>query len=227
MAEDSSGPHRSRPETFGEQTHRGGEPESGRGGTTESSLLPVPPSPRTRRTLVTFPIIDGEGRVVTDDRRTGERRSFRKSQSFPVKEDSGAIVIHNRRRRVDRRARRTDVMADPRGAQLPKLVLDTGEALLELTADGAELKFGRSPDCDLIFFPVYVSRQHARITRRGDRFLLEDSSRNGTHLRTEGGRDVEVREGTVVLDGTGWLRLGRKVKDGAPDLIRFAVIREA
>lgn len=42
---------------------------------------------------------------------------------------------------------------------------------------------GRSPDCDVVLDAGAVSRQHARIVRRGDELLLEDlKSRNGTYL---------------------------------------------
>ncbi len=42
---------------------------------------------------------------------------------------------------------------------------------------------GRSPECDVVLEAGAVSRQHARIVRRGDELLLEDlKSRNGTYL---------------------------------------------
>ena len=42
---------------------------------------------------------------------------------------------------------------------------------------------GRHPECDVILDAGAVSRQHARIIRRGDDILLEDlKSRNGTYL---------------------------------------------
>lgn len=42
---------------------------------------------------------------------------------------------------------------------------------------------GRHPECDVILDAGAVSRQHARIVRRGDELLLEDlKSRNGTFL---------------------------------------------
>ncbi len=42
---------------------------------------------------------------------------------------------------------------------------------------------GRHPECDVILEAAAVSRQHARIVRRGDELLLEDlKSRNGTYL---------------------------------------------
>ena len=45
---------------------------------------------------------------------------------------------------------------------------------------------GRSEDCDITIDDTRVSRRHARITRRGDDFFLEDlGSSNGTFIREE------------------------------------------
>ncbi len=49
--------------------------------------------------------------------------------------------------------------------------------------DQAELVIGRSPDCEIVLDDRQVSRRHARIFRRGDRFFVEDlGSKNSTHL---------------------------------------------
>ncbi|MCC6511069.1 MAG: SpoIIE family protein phosphatase [Pirellulaceae bacterium] len=56
---------------------------------------------------------------------------------------------------------------------------------------------GRHPDCDVVLDAGAVSRQHARIVRRGDELLLEDlKSRNGTFLN---GR--AIAEATGLSDG--------------------------
>lgn len=49
--------------------------------------------------------------------------------------------------------------------------------------DQAVIILGRHPECDVILDAGAVSRQHARIVRRGDDLQLEDlKSRNGTYL---------------------------------------------
>jgi len=48
---------------------------------------------------------------------------------------------------------------------------------------GDELVIGRHPDCQILLDVGAVSRQHARLTRRGERYFVEDlGSRNGTQL---------------------------------------------
>ncbi len=55
-----------------------------------------------------------------------------------------------------------------------------------LPLDGESMVLGRHPDCDIVLEIGAVSRQHARITRSGDEFHVEDlNSRNGTYLNDE------------------------------------------
>lgn len=179
-----------------------------------------------QRNRVTFPIVDAHGTLVLEERRKSDRRRYGKSPpKYPIKDCRGELVTGNRRRTVDRRVRRTQVVADPRGPRLPKILLDTGEALYELNCDGRVLTLGRSPVCDVVVNRPHVSREHARIERDGDRFILHDRSRNGTSVRPQGGRPVVVRGRSIELKGQGLLCLGKAVDERAHDeLIRYAVI---
>jgi pSer/pThr/pTyr-binding forkhead associated (FHA) protein len=88
-------------------------------------------------------------------------------------------------------------------------------AYLELYADdktrkqftlGDALSFGRNTDNDVILDDDQVSRHHARITRQGERFLLEDlSSSNGTFLREQrlaAGTPSELVDGDEIQIGS-------------------------
>ena len=56
---------------------------------------------------------------------------------------------------------------------------------------------GRSPDCDLVVPLTSICRQHARLSRVGDQFVIEDlKSRGGTWVN---GR--HVRGPTPLRDG--------------------------
>lgn len=70
---------------------------------------------------------------------------------------------------------------------------------------GNTFSLGRSPDNDLVLSDQRVSRYHARITRRGESFLLEDlDSSNGTLLRKKQlspGIPSELLEGDEIEVG--------------------------
>lgn len=180
---------------------------------------------RRRFNEVRFPIVDDSGCVVTEERRRGDRRNFSERPQFPLRDMQGELVASNRRRRVERRIYRTRLSADPRGARLPKILLDSGEALYELTCDGDLLTLGRDPGCDLVAPVAYVSRVHARIIRDGGRFVLVDSSRNGSFVRVDGvNGERALQYNSLELKGRGVIRLGYPVNDETQFVVRYAII---
>lgn len=181
-------------------------------------------SKKRRKTTVTYPIVDSDGNLVWEEQRKGERRKWSGGRSLPMRDAEGGVVRENRRRRVDRRVRRTEVVQHPEGPRLPKVLLDTGEALYELTCDDEALSLGRSRTSDISVASEVVSRIHARIIRLGDRFFLQDESTNGTYLQAADGEDAVLRGNQRRLRGQGIIRLGRAIETHAEDLIRFFVI---
>lgn len=179
---------------------------------------------KRRKTQVTFPIVDSSETVVWEERRKGERRKWSGARSLPTRDADGNVIQVNRRRRVDRRIRRTAVVQHPEGPRLPKVLLDTGEALYELTCDDESLSLGRSRKADVPVEVEVASREHASITRLGDRFFLQDDSTNGTYMIASDGEDAVLRGNQRVLTGRGVIRLGRAVEDHAHDQITFVVI---
>jgi pSer/pThr/pTyr-binding forkhead associated (FHA) protein len=71
------------------------------------------------------------------------------------------------------------------GINGPALVVRSGGGRAGETfpLDTDETTVGRSPDCDIFLDDVTVSRKHAVVARKGDRFEIEDlGSLNGTFL---------------------------------------------
>ncbi len=65
----------------------------------------------------------------------------------------------------------------------PRLAVYTPQRTWEIPLVGDALTIGRNPDSDVAIDHARVSRQHARIERRGDGFVLRDlDSANGTWL---------------------------------------------
>jgi transcriptional regulator with GAF, ATPase, and Fis domain len=101
--------------------------------------------------------------------------------------------------------------------------LDAGRRS-ELRSD--PIAIGRRPGCELVVEEAHVSGEHARIERRGDRYLLSDlGSTNGTTIvrnherqRLEGrGASVDLESGDVVELGSG----------DAVTSLRFTIVDES
>ena len=62
---------------------------------------------------------------------------------------------------------------------------------------------GRHPDCDVVFPEemLSISRRHAEIRREGNRFLLRDTSSNGTFVNGKQNSEVFLKSGDVLILG--------------------------
>lgn len=91
------------------------------------------------------------------------------------------------------------------------VVTDGPLAGTALPLAGGSLSIGRSPDSTLVLHDDFASTHHARLSRRGDGWVIEDlGSTNGTFV----GR-TRVREATPVLAGQP-IRVGRTVLELRP-----------
>jgi class 3 adenylate cyclase len=91
-------------------------------------------------------------------------------------------------------------------------------ALLELDLDGARIEmgpqrrkvtFGRDLEADFSVRNPSVSRAHAMIERRRERFVLVDHSSNGTFVTFEGRPEMKVHHEELTLVGHGWIAFGQ------------------
>ena len=93
-------------------------------------------------------------------------------------------------------------MAVLRAIRAPTSGTITPGHLVPLTGDSVVL--GRHPDCDVVLEAGAVSRQHARIVRVGEDYVVEDlESRNGTFLneeRVEGQRKLSEGDQLKICD---------------------------
>ena len=67
------------------------------------------------------------------------------------------------------------------------------------------ITLGRHPDCDVVFpeNARTISRRHAEIRREGNRFLLRDTSSNGTFVNGKQNAEVFLKNGDVLILGIG------------------------
>ncbi len=69
--------------------------------------------------------------------------------------------------------------------------------------ENGELKIGRSPDCDVVLPQPWVSRLHAVIKIKDGKLILSDHSTPGTYVKTESGREIQLKRETVMLSDSG------------------------
>ena len=81
----------------------------------------------------------------------------------------------------------------------------------ELVLEGARtsITLGRDKGGDMVIIDRMASRQHGKIERRLDKFVLADHSANGTYVTVEGESEVVLRRAEFSLRGHGWISFGQ------------------
>lgn len=68
---------------------------------------------------------------------------------------------------------------------------------------------GRDPSSGLVVDNDQVSRHHCTIERRGDKFVLTDTSSNGTYVTIQGEEEVLLQREELTLSKRGWIAFGQ------------------
>jgi adenylate cyclase len=89
------------------------------------------------------------------------------------------------------------------------LELELGPSHLSIGPQRRKVTVGRDLECDFVVHDAGVSRAHAMIERRRERFVLIDHSANGTYVSFEGQPELRVQHEEITLVGRGWLCFGR------------------
>lgn len=105
------------------------------------------------------------------------------------------------------------------------------------------LQMGRGDDNDIVVVSLFASRVHARVEARDGMFVLTDLSSNGTFVLLDAQSDdqhgaqsdvesaaqsteIRLREEELVLNGRGWLGMGRSATTHGDHSVRFMVQAE-
>ncbi len=75
------------------------------------------------------------------------------------------------------------------------------------------LTLGRDDTNDIVIIDPMASRNHARIEKRMDKFVLMDQSSNGTYVTITGRKVIELRREEFVLYGDGKIAFGDSPAD--------------
>ncbi len=87
----------------------------------------------------------------------------------------------------------------------------------------AAVVIGRDASCQLAVPDRMASRQHARIERRRDKFILIDQSTNGTFVEFDGEAEMVLRREELMLRGKGRITLGHSASGLVDETIYFVV----
>ena len=104
------------------------------------------------------------------------------------------------------------------GAQLR--VSYAGEVIL-LGDLKTTMNMGRDTACEVAVRDRRASRNHARIERRGEKFVLIDQSTNGTFVTFTGEPELFLRREEVVLHGSGCICFAAPAVSGDADCAEF------
>jgi len=108
----------------------------------------------------------------------------------------------------------------------------TARARLRLRHGGKEtilgmerdlIRFGRDNSSDVVIADRKASREHARIERRRDKFVLIDISSNGTFVTFHGEPEKTLKREEIVLHGRGSISFGHPYSADPTEVAAFDV----
>jgi hypothetical protein len=106
--------------------------------------------------------------------------------------------------------------------RVPRLRLAYGDRVLWFDGAGAgQVGLGRDAVCDIVVGDRKASRQHARIEKRRDKFVLVDHSSNGTFVAIAGETEVCLRREELMLRGRGRIGLGHRTAEAEATVVEF------
>ncbi len=117
-------------------------------------------------------------------------------------------------------------MATPSIILVPRqveLILSYGDVRVGIESANSGIVVGRDAGCQLVVPDRMASRQHARIERRRDKFILIDQSTNGTFVMFDGEAEVVLRREETMLRGKGRIALGHSVGNVPEETIHFEI----
>lgn len=102
-----------------------------------------------------------------------------------------------------------------------RLRLRYAGTVVVLDEQRAALNMGRDAGCEIVVHDRRASRQHARIERRGERFVLADQSTNGTFVTFGGETERFLRREELVLHGYGTIAFAASSSSADADCAEF------
>lgn len=102
-----------------------------------------------------------------------------------------------------------------------RLCVRYGGEVMVVDEKRSSLALGRDASCDLVIQDRRASRNHGKIERRGDKFVLTDISTNGTYVAVNGEPEIFLRREDLVLRGSGRIAFAASVNSENADIAEF------
>jgi hypothetical protein len=107
---------------------------------------------------------------------------------------------------------------------LPKaLSIELQFGTLTWRIERGAIAIGRDPGNEVVLSTKRASRSHARIEARDGRFVLRDSSTNGTFVQPAEGDGRQICRDETELTGSGCIYFGHKPTDEGVEGMTFAI----
>ncbi len=163
-------------------------------------------------------IICSETLVARMDRHT--RAMTRRFDEVRVKGKRQPLVVHDL---AWRPASQTEILPinNDRPCRGMRLRLTRGETSHRLKPADTPVHIGRDAHCRIRLVLDSISRQHASIAFDRGRFLLIDSSTNGSYVRPEGVEAIYLRREALPLVGRGDIAFGAPFGDDDSHVIHY------
>jgi pSer/pThr/pTyr-binding forkhead associated (FHA) protein len=97
-----------------------------------------------------------------------------------------------------------------------------GQDLLLGEEGRSSVTMGRADENDVVIKGNLISRVHARIELRKNRYLLTDESINGTFVQRDDGTEQYLRRDSMELTGSGVIGMGRAAARGTPLAVEYS-----
>ena len=89
------------------------------------------------------------------------------------------------------------------------------------------IQMGRDDSNEIVIVSLFASRIHARVHTREGHFVITDLSSNGTFLMVdEHSAEVHLRREEAVLNGRGWIGLGKNATRHGDHSVRYSLQAE-
>ncbi len=145
------------------------------------------------------------------------RDSTRGMGSFPVRGKTESIAVCEVIWQVDNLTVITGSVPNLSAATM-LLQLDYVDGALTFRPGDEAVTIGRGSACTITLQVRCASRTHARIEFRRDKFVLTDSSTNGTYVQADADGEVVLNREDFILRGSGRISLGHSSTEGGADL---------